>query len=312
MKLKLLLILSLFVSADLFAVITRWQDVEIVNGRVIVEVDIAGVPAKALLDSGATGMVINPSFLKENSIPYIEGREYISVGAHGKFKSHMIKEIDVTIFGKRFPLRDVRAFTKARDYQLLIGLPFLKLMIVQIDYPNKRIRFFSHNTIDLKSQANVDIKHGNRETKLVASVELEGGEKVDLLYDTGSTAGLVIDHHFAEKRGWLEKYNVGTGSLAGIGNKLTVEKLRLPYLKLGPYVLEYVKAVTPKEKNMPTNYSQKKDRSVTGTRISDGAAYIGILGGDVFKHFVVTLDAKNALMHIDAPIQDDSASNVEE
>jgi hypothetical protein len=35
--LLILLVLSLFVSADLFAVITRWQDVEIVNGRVIVE-----------------------------------------------------------------------------------------------------------------------------------------------------------------------------------------------------------------------------------------------------------------------------------
>jgi len=59
MKLKLLLILLLFVSADLFAVITKWQDVEIVNGR-----------------------------------------EYISVGAHGKSRSYVIKEIDVTTFGR--------------------------------------------------------------------------------------------------------------------------------------------------------------------------------------------------------------------
>lgn len=304
MKLRLLVILFLFVSADLLAVVTKWQDVEIVNGRIIVDVDIAGVPAKALLDSGSTGMAISPSFLEENSIPYIKGREYLSVGAHGTYKSHMIKEIDVTIFGMQFPLKNVRSYGKSRHYQMLIGLPFLKLLIVQIDYPNKRIRFFSRDSIDLKSHANVDIEHGNEESKLVASVELEGGEKVNLLFDTGSTAGLVINHHFAEKRGWLEKYRVGTGALSGIGTTLSIDALRIPYLKLGPFELENVKAVTPVEKGMPTNYSQKKERPKVGSRISDGEGYIGILGGDVLKHFVVTLDAKNALMHIAEPAQD--------
>ena len=48
-----------------------------------------------------------------------------------------------------------------------------------------------------------------------------------------------------------------------------------------------------------------------GSRISEGAGYIGILGGDVLKHFVVTLDAKNALMHIDAPKQDESSGEAE-
>ena len=304
MKLKLLLMLCLFVSADLFAAITKWQDVEIVNGRVIVDVAIEGVPAKALLDTGATGMSISPSFLEKNGIPFIKGREYISVGAHGRSKSYMMKEIDVTIFGSQFPLKNVRAFPSNRKYQMLIGLPFLKMMVVQIDYPNKRVRFFSRDSIDLKNHANVDIKHGNKESKLVTSVELEGGEKVDLLFDTGSTAGLVIDNHIAQKRGWLERYRVGEGSLSGVANRLTVYRLRLPYLKIGPYELENVKAFSPKERNMPTNYSQKKDRGKAGSRISEGAGYIGILGGDVLKHFVVTLDAKNALMHIDAPKQD--------
>jgi len=303
MKLKLLLMLSLFVSADLFAVITKWQDVEIMNGRVIVDVSIAGVPAKALLDTGATGMSISPSFLEENGIPFIKGPEYISVGAHGRTRSYLIKRVDVTIFGSQFPLKNVRAFTSNRKYQMLIGLPFLKMMVVQIDYPNKRVRFLSRDSIDLKGHANVDIKHGNEESKLVTSVELEDGEKFDLLFDTGSTAGLVIDHHIAQKRGWLEKYHVGEGSLHGVANTLTVERLRLPYLKLGPYELENVKALCPKEENMPTSYSQKKERPKTGTRISEGASYIGVLGGDVLKHFIVTLDAKNALMHIDAPKQ---------
>ena len=303
MKLKILLMLCLFVSADLYAVITKWQDVEIVNGRVIVDVAIAGVPAKALLDTGATGMSISPSFLEENGIPFIKGREIISMGAHGRTRSYMIKELDVTIFGSQFPLKNVRAFPSNRKFQMLIGLPFLKLMVVQIDYPNKRVRFLSRDSVDLKSHANVDIKHGNEESRLVTSVELEGGEKFDLLFDTGSTAGLIIDNHIAQKRGWLEKYGAGEGSLSGVTNTLTVEKLRLPYLKLGPYELENVKALCPKEENMPTSYSQKKERAKTGTRISEGEGYIGILGGDILMHFVVTLDAKNALMHIDAPKQ---------
>lgn len=262
--------LFLCMSADLFAVVTKWQDVEIVNGLIIIDVDIAGVPAKALLDTGATGMAISPSFLDENSIPYIKGREYISVGANGTSRTHMIKEMDVTIFGKQFPLKNVRSFVRHRRFQMLIGLPFLKLLIVQIDYPNERVRFLSRDSIDLKNHANVDIEHGNRESKLVASVVLEGDEKIDLLFDTGSTAGLVINRHFAEKRGWLEKYRVGKGTLSGIGTKLSIDALRIPYMKLGPFELENVKVVTPIEKNLSTNYSQKKERSRTGSRISDG------------------------------------------
>jgi hypothetical protein len=119
MKLKFLMILLLFASADLFAVITKWQDVEIVNGLIIVDVEIAGVPAKALLDSGATFMAISPSFLEENSIPYVKGRKYTSMGAHGTFRSHMIKEIDVTIFGKQFPLKNVHGIKKSRIYYIL-------------------------------------------------------------------------------------------------------------------------------------------------------------------------------------------------
>lgn len=301
MNLKFLLIPALFVSANLSAAVSGWQEFELINGRILIDVEIAGVPAKALLDSGATGMSISTAFLTKQNIPYEKGRLYYTVGAHGRRQSHYIKEIDVTIFGKQFPLKNSRSLSANRSFQMLVGLPFFKLMIMQIDYPNSRIRFFSRDNVDLKGQANVDMRHGGEGSRLVVTIALEDGEKVDMMFDTGSTAGIVINRYIAEDKGWLEKFYAGDDRLHGVGGAITVEKLQLPYVKLGPYVLENVKVLVPKENNESTNYSQGKAAPRVGSRVNRDGGYDGILGGDIFKHFVITLDAKNALMHIDAP-----------
>ena len=301
MKPKFLLILSLLISTDVYAVITSWQDVDIVRGRVILDIEIAGVPAKALLDSGATGIVVNTEFLEKNSIPYVKGRQYNAIGVNGEYRTHMIKAIDIAMFGSQFPFENVYTSKGKRKYPVLIGMPFLKLMVIQIDYPNSRVRFFSRDSVDLKDQANVDLKHGKQQSKLVTSIELEGDEEIDLLFDTGSTVGIVINRSFAEKRGWLEKYRVEEVKFSGLTQTVFVDRLRLPYLKLGPYELENVKVVVPKDENVSMNFSQKSERQTRTRRKNEESGYVGILGGDVLKHFVITLDAKNALLHIDAP-----------
>jgi predicted aspartyl protease len=304
MKPKILLFLFLFTSPDAFATVTSWQDVEIRNGRVFIDVEIAGFPAKALLDSGSGLMSISSSFIEENAISYVKGEEYTVLGANGRSRAHKIREIDVSILGLQLPIRNAGTFKSGRKYQMIIGIPFLQLVIIQIDYPNSRIRFFSRDSVDLKNQANVAMKLESQHSRLVTTIDLGGEDELDLLFDTGSTAGIVLNRHYAENRGWLEKYRLEEGKLAGIGSIITVEKLHLPYLKFGPYELENVKVIVPKEETSKTNYSQNREASTRNRRQSKGAGYVGILGGDVFKHFVVTLDAKNALMHIAAPQPD--------
>lgn len=296
--------LAFFVSADTLAGATIWHQVELVNGRILIDIEIAGVPAKALIDSGASQIVVSKPFLEDNGIPYIKGRSATVVGAQGKYRTHKIKTIDVGIFGYQFPFKDVVASTSDRSYQMLIGLPFLKRAVVQIDYPNSRMRFLSHDSVDLKKHANVDMKHGSKESKLVASVELGDGEKVNLMFDTGATPGIVVNRYFAERQGWLEKYRVGKVKLSGMAETIIAEKLQIPYLKFGPYELENIKVIVPKESNGLTNYSKGKTESGRSRLPGKEAGYDGIMGGDVFKHFVVTLDAKNALLHISAPPPD--------
>jgi len=309
MRLKFLLIFSLLVSIDVHAVISGWQDVDIVKGRIILDVEIARVPTKALLDSGATGINVSTVFLEENNISYVKGRQYTAIGAHGETRAHEIKDLDITIFGRQFPFKNLHTFESNRNYQVLLGLPFLKLTVIQIDYPNSRVRFFSRDSVDLKGQANVDLKHGRQQSKLVTSIELKGDEKIDLLFDTGSTAGIVIDRAFAKKRAWLEKYRIGQVKVSGIAETISADQLQIPYLKLGPYELENVKVVVPQDKNASTNYEQKSVKQNQTRRKSKESGYAGILGGDVLKHFVVTLDAKNALMHINAPHPDFSETS---
>lgn len=300
-KLNLLFALILFASPSAFAAVTAWQEVELRNGHVLVDVEIAGVPAKALLDTGATSMAISLSFLEDNSIDYVKGEEYTVLSANGKSRTHKIRDIEVSIFGMQLPIRNANSFKDHPRHQMLIGMPFLRLVIVQIDYPNRRIRFFSRDSIDLANQANVESRVEAMGSRLVTSVGLGGEDKVDLLFDTGATAGITIDRRYAENRGWLEEYRLEEKILRGVNYVTTADLIRLPYLKLGPYELENVKVIVPREPIPTVRLSRDKAMSTSMRRHKKGASYVGALGADVLKHFVVTIDAKNALIHIAAP-----------
>lgn len=297
---KLLVILFLLTSLNLYAGATPWQDIEINNGLLLIDVEVAGIPAKAMLDTGAQTLAINVEFLEKNKIPYKKGSKVTIQGVFGERRGHLVKNFSVNMFGSEFPIKRALPFADESEVAMIVGLPFFKNFIFQIDYPNQRIKLITRDSLDLKDLKNVDMKHGNNKNSLVVSTLLDGDKSVDLLFDTGSNSGLLFERHYAKRNGWLEKYSKAESETTGINETRSTEILVLPTFKIGPYNLEDVVVTVPTQ-GQSANISQKQQRAEIGKKIAKGSAYEGILGYDVLKHFVITLDAKTARMHIIAP-----------
>lgn len=74
---------------------------------------------------------------------------------------------------------------------LLSGASFFYSAIIQIDYPNSRLRRLSKKSVDLRKQTNVPMKRARGSVFPATEVESEG-ENVWLIFDTGNAGGVKV------------------------------------------------------------------------------------------------------------------------
>lgn len=301
---RLFLLCALCVmSPSLFAGATEWHEFEIDAGQILLDVEIGGHKTKALLDTGATTTFINADFVEKNNIPHRRGKKVVVEGIFEERKDHMLKDLEVKLFGVNIPVDSAAPFRGDDETGLILGLNFLMLNVMQIDYPNKRMRFIQRGSIDLRKLANVPLKFTAGKSALVAELEVgEPAKLTKLMLDTGNSGGIYVERYFAKSLGWLDKYQV-TENLTSGANKKNVEMalMVLPQAKFGPYPLADVIVHTPADSETSTNISQRQEKRLNNSRVPRSTGYDGILGYDILKHFVLTLDAKRGLLHIYAP-----------
>ena len=147
---KLLISLFLFASLNLYAGATPWQDIEIDNGLLLIDVEIGGIPAKAMLDTGAQTLALNVDFLEKNQVSYKKGSKVTLQGVFGERRANLIKNLNVKMFGSDFPIKRALPFEGDGDIAMIVGLPFFKNFIFQIDYPQQRLKLITRDSLDLK------------------------------------------------------------------------------------------------------------------------------------------------------------------
>jgi len=166
--------------------------------------------------------------------------------------------------------------------ELLLGLPFLRTFIVQIDYPNRRMRLLNRGSADLDKFANVEMRAQATTILPMIKVSVNSGREVWMTLDTGAGVGVFTSRHQAEKFGWLDDPLITRAVDGG------AERLEIPYFKIGPFQLENVLVSVPAQ----------GERTDIGGRTADSK---GLIGYDVLKHFVRTLDTKKMKMHVGLP-----------
>lgn len=178
---------------------------------------------------------------------------------------------------------------------MLLGAGFFNNFIVQLDYPHRKIRLVTRDSLDMGEVANVRADSQQGSGMPIAQVEING-VALWLLVDTGNSGTILIVRRAASKVGLLDKVE-GTSMSFGANSSGVNEFATSDVVKFGPYEIGDVKVSFPAE-GQKTNLESQYER--TGSRIG-GKRVVGLIGYDLLKDFVVTLDYRYGKLHIALP-----------
>jgi hypothetical protein len=278
------------------AAVSAWVDFELIEGHVKIPVEIAGNTGYAILDSGAQLNGINSSFIFKHKLDLKKGKKINVKGVYGTQKRQTYSSVDVDILGQQLPFSSLTEISLGHfENALLLGAPFFAGFILQIDYPNERLRFLSRDALDMDEVKNLNmVKQGGSGMPIV-KVRLNNEKSLWLILDTGNSGGLMLERSAASR--WLGKYDTGTSLSFGANSMGYSESFRIPEMQFGPFVLENVLVSVPAQ-GQPSNLGSRFQRR--GTRIK-GNKVEGLLGFDILKHFVLTVDYAGGRAHVAPP-----------
>lgn len=280
--------------------VSPWVKLDLSSGSPRIATEIAGIPGESIIDTGATINSINVRFLNKHNLEFKKTGKVRIAGVHEATDRPVYGKIPGKVFESELVFQDLVGMSFAPpDTQLLLGAGFLGLYIFQFDYPNSRMRVLTRDAIDLKKVANLETKRDQGGGHPIVKVGLNGEKNVWLVLDTGSTGGLLLERKLAKKHKWLERYPVEQGYSLGVNAGREMERFNLPSINFGPFELGNTEVSVPVN-NAPLEIFKKTTK--TGSHIKRRSRKAqGLLGYDVLKHFVLTIDYKTGRAHVAEP-----------
>jgi len=291
---------ALFILISLYSnsVFAEWIPFDLKNGHIIIDIEFNGVESTAMLDTGAEINAVSILYVDKYNEGIEKGRKIRVKGVNGVMQRQTYRNIPVNIFGADVEL-DNLVEAGLGGHAILLGAPFFRNLIVQIDYPNSRLQVFPKKTIDLDKHENLDIKRDKSSTLPNVKVTV-GDANIWLTLDTGSNGGILVRREFAKKMEWInEETATLDGSMSGINSSSYTETFNIPKLQFGPYGLENIPITIPAEGE--SIMVGKRERAGGMRRLSASKDSKGLLGYDILKHFILTIDYSSYKAHIVAP-----------
>lgn len=247
------------------------------ENRPAIGVVINGRETIALIDTSISANAISYQFAREAGIepgPRSLSLPDVQDGAQLPLSSTFTLELGDS------PIElDNAIMIPAEGVGLIVGRPLLNALVVQIDYPNRRLRFLPPDMANFKG--NVKLRRGRfNQPMIVAQVN---GKRVWMNLDTSSDTVTLLNDRVVSKHGW-QGTEIGADALraAGLAVRPDVKTMRLDELELGPFKVGGVVAGMPVAgRDADTGYGAHRIREKFGGD--------GILGFEVMRNFLVTI-----------------------
>ena len=153
---RFILLSLLFSSFNAFSAVTAWTDFTLDNGHVFLPVTIEGIESRVMLDSGAQINSINRAFIGKHDLDLDKGRPVTVKGVYDVERRNAYNNVNVEIFSSDFELDSlVESSLGHHSNGMLLGAGFFNNFIVQLDYPHRKIRLVTRDSIDMGEVANV-------------------------------------------------------------------------------------------------------------------------------------------------------------
>ncbi|PIP79990.1 MAG: hypothetical protein COW84_07525 [Gammaproteobacteria bacterium CG22_combo_CG10-13_8_21_14_all_40_8] len=276
------------------------MDFKLERGHIHIPIEIMGKKGTAILDSGAGINGISPDMLVKFGDQFRRDSKMRIQGVYGTEKKQVYSQIPVKMFGETFTL-DKFVEGNFGSADVLLGLSFFRAFVVQIDYPHSKLRMMTRDALDMSHLSNVPMKKNPSTLLPLVKVDINGSGNIWLTFDTGNAGGILLNDKAMSYLGLTPKKNEERkiGVSAGMNSTFALNELfTLNSVKIGPFELENVQgthALSGQKNNM--------DNHGGGNRLSsrNGKSSLGLLGFDVLKHFVVTIDYSKTLLNLSLP-----------
>lgn len=297
MKILLPLAFLLF-TLECAAGVTEWIDFNLDGGHVKIPATIAGIDTYAILDTGAQINAINEAFMAKHDLTFDQGGKIRIKGVFGVDNKATFNNVPISFFGIETELDKLVEISFGHHTTgLLFGSGFFNKFVTQLDYPNKKMRLISQDSVDVAKLENIEVQSQKGTGMPIVKIGLPNDKHLWLLFDTGNAGGMVVGRKVARKMGWLDELDSQATLSMGVNTIVETESFSIPSLKFGPFELENVLVTIPAEGKSSYLESQYQKR---GSRIK-GKKVQGIIGYDVLKHFLITIDYKGGYAHIGLP-----------
>lgn len=292
------LVLILFISSKTYA---DWIPFEFHNNHITIEIEVSGQKARATLDSGANINMIDRKFVEKFGQDYRRLDKIRIKGVNGSSLVQMYNNIPVKMFGGDFDLDNI-VEGDLGDSTILLSSEFFSNVIVQFDFPNSRLQLFPKKAVDMDKFENVPMKRARGSGLPAIQVKING-KKVWLTFDTGNSGSIYLKRSIAIDEEWLTaETKIKQSTVSGIARAAKVDEFTVNSFKIGPYELDNVPIMVPAEgENTNVGESERETSTANNSRISRGIKSKGIVGFDILRHFVVTVDLDDYQLHIVAP-----------
>jgi hypothetical protein len=288
---KLLAILVLCFSTSVSAGVTEFVDFNKEDGLVILEGSLFGKKINVMLDTASELNYISMDLVNQ----FVDKTElrldgYITPkGVDERSRIDTYSDIPLELFGIKLPQMKVPT-TEAHENTIILGSGFFKQFIMQIDYPKSKIRLLTHDAIDMKQYANVEMSRAKGTVFPAVALDVNG-VKTWVTVDTGDTNPIVLKRSYVNDKGWL------TGDLTPKTVTLDdkqepMEKINLKQVTFGPFELADIPALVPVENSSSQIGKRSRSKRDSGRQVR------GVMGSQILSNFNIILDYKNYLMYI--------------
>lgn len=298
------LLISLSFSQLSWAGATEWFDVDFSGGSLTLPVTIEGIQTRAAISSADNLNTIGAEFIAKHNLKLKDTGQEVRIqttfsesGVPDYKAKPIYTDVGIKLFGQDTAMKFAEMDYGSPELGVSLGAGFLKNFIVQIDYPNARMRLLTRDSVDMKEISNLKTRRDAETGDPLVQVNLNGETDVWLVINTEGGPGVFTERSLAEKYNWIERFGPETIEINSSQGNQYVDLFTLPKMTLGPYEMaDVVVAVRAEGEN--ANLTQQSENSMSRVK---GARVRGYLSTDVLKHFVLTLDYQSGLGHIHAP-----------
>ncbi len=203
---------------------TGWLTLPEPGGMVELPAVIAGRQIRVVLDSGAQYSAIDTGLATELALPQASPVPMLAFGVSGQPSVTRSVRLDLdlgamTLTGLRAATLDLDPLSRLtrRPFSMLLGRDLLRAVVAEIDFPRGRVAFWRSASWSPGAEWRAATVRSGTAAALMAEVQVENAEPLDVMVDTGATGALALSEKAATAAGLLAGRDVRTGRSVTLG-----------------------------------------------------------------------------------------------